>query len=78
MERASCGLRLIERGMLHLERAFLWFMAYRTRNVTFGARLLWFMAYRMRNVTFGARFLWFTAYRTRNLHLVCARCGLGL
>ena len=42
MKRAFCGLWLIERGMLHLERASCGFMAYRTRNVTFEARLLWF------------------------------------
>ena len=55
----------------------MWFTAYRTRNVTFEARLFWFMAYRTRNVTFEAPMFWFIAYRTINmLHLKRDSCGL--
>ena len=48
---------------------FLWFMVYRTGNITFVARLLWFMAYRTRNITVGAclfRFIAYVAYITTN------------
>ena len=34
-----------------------WFMAYRTRNVTFEARLFWYMAFWTRNITCDARLL---------------------
>ena len=48
---------------------FLWFMVYRTGNITFVAWLLWFMAYRTRNITVGAclfRFIAYVAYITTN------------
>ena len=45
-------------------------MAYRTRNITFEARMFWFMAYKKRNIKrnikLEARFLWLP-YRTRNI-----------
>ena len=42
-----------------------WFMVYRTRNITFEARLFWYMAYTTMNVAFKARLFWYIAYRTR-------------
>ena len=38
------GLWLIERGIKYLKRSSLWFMAYRTRNVTFKYLLFWHTA----------------------------------
>ena len=55
--------------LLYVKRASnAWFMAYKTRNVTFEARLLWYVAHRTKNITFETRFWWFMAiYRTRNV-----------
>ena len=46
----ACFLLLIERGIFGAR--FLWFsMVYRSRNVTFEARLFWYVAERARNIT---------------------------
>ena len=42
-------------------------MAYRTRNVTFKARLVWYMAYTTGNTTFEARLFRDMADSTRNI-----------
>ena len=81
MKRASYGLWLVERGLLHLKlkRGFMWSIAsiaYRTRNstfqarlrkITFEVRLFWYIANRTTNITFEARLFWFVTYRTRNI-----------
>ena len=44
------------------------YMTYRTRNITFEARLLWFMAYRARGyIKSEGRLFSFKACRTRNI-----------
>ena len=61
MKRASCGLWVIERDLLHLER-FLWFMTYRTRNIIlkcacFGIWLIQRGTLHLKRATYG---LWLT------------------
>ena len=55
-----------------------WFMVYRTRNITFEARLFWYMAYRKKNITCEARFFGVWLIERAILHLNCASSSLWL
>ena len=55
-----------------------WFMVYRTRNITFDARLFWYMAYRKMNITCEARFFGTWLIERGILHLNRASCSLWL
>ena len=48
-------------------------MAYRTKNVSFEARLFWYMAYRTRNITCEARLFGIWLIERRILHYFEAR-----
>ena len=50
-----------------------WFMVYRTRNITFEARLFWCMAYRKMNITSEARFFGIWLIERGILHYFEAR-----
>ena len=68
---ASCGLGLIERGILHLKRAYfgIWL---KTRGILHLKRACVGLCLIQRGTlhfTLEARFLWFMAYRTRNIAL---------
>ena len=55
-----------------------WFMVYRTRNITFDARLFWYMAYRKMNITCEARFFGTWLIERGILYLNRASCSLWL